>query len=403
MTETLHLSAIDQLTESHKSVWVDSARIAFFEVDKPKVAKRNWVEVLRWDLEELSPLDPMLWHIVPLVNKRNSQKISLMCCPLEQMDGWQAMITDTEVAELVPDIFGLPENEDGWSIWVDVDKCLVRTGYASGFVMHKLVLQQLLQKLDAMPKSVMGLDPIADKETIEKIENSRLTAPSHIKIYCNGAIDLNLALNTITVESEQSDDLWNVKPQATFNLLKGAYKQKINIRKQLNRWMQVVNPLYLLVFWLLLLTLTWLNIQNNQLQDNIDRYQMNLRSSFGEFLQFPYDPRLNLYQNMTAVSQQLQALTNLQQFSVLKHLSNFNDLFERCGSQCRILQIEGDLNRIAILVQAKNPDMRLMFQKTNQFMQDGFSIQWSEVYPVADELSTATMTVQKLEPLAIND
>ena len=401
MSQTQHLSHIEQFSAKHKALWVDAAQVAFFQIEKPQIPKRNWGDILRWQLEDLSPEDPVNWHIVALDVPQQPNNLVLMACPNAVMDEWQQSIENTHVKVLVPDLLAIPYQQDSWSVLQEGDTCKVRIGEVQGFVLHKQILYNLLRKLDKYSDNDEGSALSAEVLEHEFVADSLHKKPTKVILYqMPNASNFKLSLKTIALEQNQVAENWEQPPSLKYNLLVGAYRQRIQWRKKWLQFTQSFSPVVIMLFFIAVMAIVFLQLKNQQQQQQIAQYNLSLHSSFSGLLQFPYDNRVTMADNIDRFTGLTEEVAKLQDKSVLLILRFYDDLLNRCGSQCRVIKISGGVDQMQIQILGQKKDIEAMQKKAAKFLLDGYSNQFSVLTASSSNseknLFKCTLIVQKL-------
>ncbi len=172
------------------------------------------------------------------------------------MNEWTVELAELGVMPrvIVPDVLTLPWHEDEWSILIDGNRALVRTGPVRGFVCERdnlpLMIEGWLEH--EPPPTIVRYWNCSDGPDFQWPEKDQQAAPP-IKAYsCGGGALRVLALG------------W--EPRGGLNLLQDRYNQQADVLKLLKPWRWAAA---LAAIWLVLsLGQTWLHRQQLEKQAN---------------------------------------------------------------------------------------------------------------------------------------
>jgi len=148
----LHLDELPRLhTDGSRSgsrlLWVPSEEVAFHRLPRPQAPRHKWDELVPWMLEDRLLADPADTHCVHALDD-SGQWLDVACVSRATLNTWRLLAGASEKAglRLIPDVLALPLQADRWSLHIDGERCLVRTGSNSGFVCNIAWLRSLLEE-----------------------------------------------------------------------------------------------------------------------------------------------------------------------------------------------------------------------------------------------------------------
>jgi general secretion pathway protein L len=180
---------------------------------------RNRQRVLRgagYALEEqlASDVDTMHFAVGPA---GEGERYPVAAVAREAMDRWGAWLREAGISayQWIPETLAVPTTEDGWSLLVDGDSVLARTGPWSGFV--------------------VGLDEF---DALYSLWVAREEAPQRAQIFGSTVLDLDDVATDLIDERRQPLEIlargWSRGP--VLNLLQGSYSRSEEWGRLLRPW-----------------------------------------------------------------------------------------------------------------------------------------------------------------------
>ena len=375
-------------------IWADSSNIAFFNLPKPKIAKRNWLEVLRWQLDEFSAENLDDWHLVVVENGSTSETVTVIACPHSTMLEFAETYNGDDDRLLVADIFALPMLENCWSVLQQGDICKVRTSENRGFTVHKKLLYSILTKLDKQQTTAATADAIAEQiETttdLSKPESLLLYQLPDAKSFKNNLGDIKLEIVAI----DSLDELKiNKKGYSKLNLFCHQYKKNYPYLKNLTKF---ASPSYYMVTICLVLLLIWSNILVNSNQKKVDTYKQSITSGFQSTFDYPLDKRFSIQKNIDNFIGSLIEISDAQRESVVPVIRKFDALLSTCNKNCKVVKITGDAKLVEYRIEGKVQQLTQIQAKAKNFILDGFSVQWGANTLIADDNYFVVLKIEKI-------
>ncbi len=384
-TTEQHLKAVDV-------VWVNSNAIGFYKIPVPEVPKRRWQEVLPWTIDDQSLFDPEQQHIVaieePKVDKDSgeAQQLTIVAIPVYYMETWKDLIESLNYDVLegkpwCPDVFALPLNENGWSIWQrDEDSCLVRMAQHSGFVIEPEVLQSMLNLID-------------------KTDGISTEKPASINIYRHSealpdteqtAFDVNLSsveVNWLSVNDLQ----WPFnESKAVVNLLQGAYKPVFNFRKKVLGSNQL-SPSLALVASLLLCGLLWLNIV--QVKQQQVAFNQQVDEQLSQFFTQRFDPRISRERWLSSVESKLEIAIRVKSKNLWSTIERLDTLISQCRGKCQLMNINASGSETNLIIKGEEDALEALRKRLTAIDLTGFSLR----LPASGQVGTLKVNLKRLD------
>ena len=182
-------------------LWVRGEDVAVYELDMPDAPKRRWPEMVPWLLEDqlLRPAETL--HFV--VDAVSENRALVYVVAKETMNQWLMMADAKSITpqKLAPDFLALPVEDGYWTLSIQGDRMIVRTGQHTGFATEVSAGWRLLL--------------IAKHQNEDLRFTAIATTPNAIPVEWRDDV------------SAQSGELnWGFVDLPSVNLLQGDYKPK---------------------------------------------------------------------------------------------------------------------------------------------------------------------------------
>jgi general secretion pathway protein L len=188
-------------------------------LSEARLPGRNRQRVLRaasYALEEqlASDVESMHFALGPV---QQEERYPIAAVAREQMEAWGAMLREQgiEANQWLPDMLAVPKADEGWSLLVEDDRVLVRSGPYSGFVAD----------LDEFP-------------VLYSLFAARDEAPQRAQIFGSTVLDLDDVATEFIDEREHPLEIlargWAQGP--VLNLLQGSYSRSDEWGRLLRPW-----------------------------------------------------------------------------------------------------------------------------------------------------------------------
>jgi type II secretory pathway component PulL len=141
--DALARGAVDGTVSTFDTLWVPTEEISFHEIPRPAMPERKWPEALPWLLEDRVLAEPSSlayrWGA-----SHDPTRLVVATVARAALERWELLLGETyKAARLVPDALALPLEPQRWSVQVEGERCLVRTGTNSGFACTREWLRTL--------------------------------------------------------------------------------------------------------------------------------------------------------------------------------------------------------------------------------------------------------------------
>jgi general secretion pathway protein L len=159
------------------------------------------------------------------------------------MDSWMEHLAaaGVKIKQLQPDIFALPFVEQQWSVWIDSERALVRTGRESGFAVGPDNLAQILSR--ALQQAQISPQKIVVYAADEALELVLPEYSGDIEHRCSAGL-------TLTELSPRNAMTLGI------NLLQNTYSQQERLHQALRPWVPVAGVLFVALLLQLSLWIT---------------------------------------------------------------------------------------------------------------------------------------------------
>lgn len=339
-------------------VWLSSEQVLFYRLDRPKVPKRKWPNIVPWMVEEMSLAAPSLQHMVLIDDKANNY-LMVMAIPKAQMDAWQKKVAaqDIRCHYWLCNIFALPSPTRArqWVIYGNEYDCVVRSGAHQGFGIKTPLLANLLAELDS-------------QETSE--------CPEQLVLYGRGLDSVlkikqwnNISVKQCSDSALKTPSVPQIKP---YNLLQGEYKKRLDWKHLLST-KQVIPTLLkvgLVLVWVILMQ----NIYHVHQQHDFSNQQMvrQLERFFGRK---PEHVAFNIW--LDDIEHRLQQAHITRRKKLWPQLAFVDSLLSSCSFKCQVMDLMASQDGLTVTVTGDNTALEKL--KTQLFKSDiqGLSINFS--------------------------
>ncbi|GEM_PF-2736268 len=322
-------------------VFVPGSDVFLTEVKLPKLSQSQLIKAIPYALEEYLAEDIADLHFAIGGNAKDNI-FSLAVVSRKKMDEWKSRLNiffksqSPYLKTLVPVTLALPWKPEQWTVFIDDNKALVRTGWQSGFGVE---LNELWITLGLLLKQINNLLP--------KV----IVIIGEVEIPSNEASVLK-QLN-VSLQLEPHQDLMtlmaaSVGESSAINLLQGPYKVSHYYAKSKLYYRSAV---ILAVMCLLVLTI------GSILQFSILNYRENVLhkkivASFNQV--FPDVKTVDERAMKKRVEQTLQSLKNANSGNIfLRIASNVAPIISRAEG-VSVLGLEFAANRLTLQLEANN-------------------------------------------------
>nr|VFK27588.1 MAG: general secretion pathway protein L [Candidatus Kentron sp. MB]VFK32989.1 MAG: general secretion pathway protein L [Candidatus Kentron sp. MB]VFK75684.1 MAG: general secretion pathway protein L [Candidatus Kentron sp. MB] len=328
----------EQAVDCQVIVFVPGNDVGLLTAKIPPMSRQRMVMAIPFALEEqlIANIDSLHFAF----GKREDGSVPVAVVADELMSAWLSRFREAGIHPdiLVPETLALPLAPDAWTILVDEEEGLVRSGALSGFVVDLPNLSLLLQH---------SPDTAPLPQRIHLLRRMGESAPA-------GAIsDLNAK---ITEEAYRFDILsilgGHFDEQRTINLLQGKYNQEAGIDRIWRAWRI---PAALLVVWFLIwisaafLDMTRLSQQSQDLEGEI---QGVYRQVFPEA------------RNMSNLRVRMERSLDALRKANPEHMVGFLELLDKVGSD---LQSAANMRLISIHFRAGELELRMEIDDLQAF------------------------------------
>lgn len=207
-----------------------SSEVVLTETEVPAIKKGRLQQIIPFALEEHVCEDINSLHFA--LGERDSEtgKIPVAIVSRRFMEHWRVAIRDSGLHphEIIPDMLALPLAENEWTVLIDTDIVLVRTGPVSGFSCDRENLVDILNHAiattrEARPHSLRLFDYSGGTLELEELEQ----LPPDLELNFDDPDDMSSAIFTLGRHAEATSSI---------NLLSGNYSQQHELSKIWSPW-----------------------------------------------------------------------------------------------------------------------------------------------------------------------
>lgn len=224
-SEALAQASAGQLDIAHIAATQEvSIRQVEFETHEKKILHQTIPYTLEDDL--LDDVDQLHFALGPI----DQQQVAVAWLKKEQLENWLAMLADQhlDVQYVVPELLLLPEQREGWTLLIDDDRWLLKSGPYQGFALEEanagLALQLLLDESDQLPESLEVYAGNLDQAHVL----------NNIPELLRGMVDWREGDYWQLICTNEADTL--LAACKRLDLLQGAYERKLPWRKWWQTW-----------------------------------------------------------------------------------------------------------------------------------------------------------------------
>jgi general secretion pathway protein L len=139
-------------------IFVPAEQIVMLQVDLPAQRRRDRLAALPWAVEDMLAEPVSALHLV-LGPEIAPRRYIVAVTRHSAMRGWRQTLDLVGVrrCRIVPDALGLPPAPDGsWSVAIDADRILARTGISTAFAMNSTLFNAAWETADRPPLVLYG-------------------------------------------------------------------------------------------------------------------------------------------------------------------------------------------------------------------------------------------------------
>jgi general secretion pathway protein L len=284
--------AADLLKGQRLHVIVPTEKLLLTQVEIPTKNTQRLLQAVPYTLENDLTEEVDQLHFA-LGNRNPNQSTPVAVINEKSLLGWLDNIVSmgTQPLGFFPDTLCLPLIPSHWSIYLEPERALVRTGQSAGFSTEPENLQTLLEiALSEAP---------TPPEQMDIWVASNFDQPSALLLELEV---LGIRLETVSDQAELTGLLAdNLDAKQTLNLLQGKYKQVDRTTIQWRRWLPAIVVLGLLLVSNLALTL----VEYMQYSGENQRLKAEIQQVFREALPETkrlVDPKVQMQQALRALN-----------------------------------------------------------------------------------------------------
>lgn len=217
-------------------VTIPSEEVLLLDVAIPGRNRKRLHNVVPYAVEDQLIDDVDRLHFA-LSSQTVEGKYSVAVIDHKHMQGWQAAMSQAglQAHTMIPDALALPVKERAWTVFIDGDRLLVRTGRYSGFASlaanMELLLKAALQEADKKPDFIELIVQSGDeREWPEQIDDITLVRDQYEQE--------TLALLACDYDA-----------QSAINLMQGEFSYRENISKHFRPWYSAAALLLVWLVW----------------------------------------------------------------------------------------------------------------------------------------------------------
>ena len=223
-------------------------------------------------------------------DKRPDDAIPVAVIEQQRMQDWLQTSSELDIKldAIIPDVLSLPLHEQGWSILIQGDTALVRTGTQSGFSFD---CENLTQTLNLALVETSGPKP----ERMYLYLADNLIPVGLLELFKEKEIEceqIHISDNPIKLLQQ------NYRPEQSINLLQGDYRPQSRYLSLLKPWRTPA----ILVAIAILVEVLFMTVQNSSLNSRLSTLQAQqtalFRTTFPEIKRIQ-DPVLQMQQKLS--------------------------------------------------------------------------------------------------------
>lgn len=223
-------------------VYVPTRHISHFRVKLPSRNTRKVAQALPFALEERLAEDVNTLHFVSFDSTADGEH-QVAVVRRSVMENWLDRLSNAGIQPdaLIPDVFLAPADVSTWSIVVETDTILVRTGLRQGFTVPVKHAPSLIELAfgsadEPAPESVTIWAADKGAPTVTEIEN--IASAAELPVSTIAQLPRGTALNLLYSHSDIP---------GSCNLLQGAYKPVRDSGRQWKRWRVAISLAIVLI------------------------------------------------------------------------------------------------------------------------------------------------------------
>ncbi|MGD8574961.1 MAG: type II secretion system protein GspL, partial [Gammaproteobacteria bacterium] len=234
---------LPQLAHRRVQVLVPGERILLTEVDVPTRNSQRMAQAVPYLLEERLAADVETQHFA-LGPRGTGDRVAVAVVDRDDTARWRDWLREHDIVaeQMTPDVLAVPMPEDGWSVALEGNRAMVRTGVVAGFVLETTAARAVLESM---------LEATAPEQRPEQItvlftDDTRDTARSLLGMLAG--LDVP-ARDTEASPSVFARMLTALPGQVPINLLQGEFRPR---RETSGWWRPWRIPAALAAAWLVL-------------------------------------------------------------------------------------------------------------------------------------------------------
>lgn len=280
--------------ETPAVVFVPASRLVLLRAAVPTRNRSRMLQAVPYALEEQLAEDVDQLHFA--VGSTDQQDTAVATIARQQLDDWLDALRQVGITPeaLVPDVLALPWREQRWTVWLEPEQALVRTGPEQGWATEPdNLLLQLQLALDT--HTPQGIDLYASAQDADRLATALAPLPVQHQSPPDGALSRLAA---------------QYRSQQNLNLLQGSYGGNERTQQHRRRWAWVGVLAVLLVVTEFAITA----LQNHRLgtlaSRNEQKIEQLFRTAFPDIKRV-VDPKVQMQQQL----QKLQSVAVSQDAS----------------------------------------------------------------------------------------
>jgi general secretion pathway protein L len=209
------------------TVFVSASAMTLHQVELPEKGQRQAIKAIPFLLEEQIAEDVNKLHFVNGVQVENCMQVAVVA--IEQMNRWLTWLREAglKVDKLIPDCLALPQaDEYPWSALKLDDQWIIRTSSVSGMTVDEAWLPVVIERALSQETAEATSDEASSEPSAAVPKVAMYSAPPDT--FPLAWIDKSYELPMLALVKGQTS--------TTINLLKGAYRPKVEYGKHLKVW-----------------------------------------------------------------------------------------------------------------------------------------------------------------------
>jgi len=210
-------------TAGYATVLVPTAQVLVSTVSVPTQSRARALTAAPYALEEqvVGDVEALHFALGPFLAGRGAFAVAVAA--RERMDHWLALLRNAglQPGVLAPDLLAVPAQAEGWGVWLEPDRALVRMGESGGFAAEPDTLPTLLEL------AVSQADAPPARLTVYRSEGADTVLPTLEGVQVHEHREPAGLLGRYPAQRAQIDAL---------NLLQGAYSRREQISQLWRPW-----------------------------------------------------------------------------------------------------------------------------------------------------------------------